>query len=71
MAPSRHNPAATPDTGASPNHQRENISHGAGLVETRKLLFDWIRNKERCVVIGEPGTGKSALLRYIALSVLN
>ncbi|MDA8446510.1 NACHT domain-containing protein [Acidovorax valerianellae] len=38
--------------------------------EIRRSVFDWLRDRRRCVVLGEPGYGKSALLRYFALSIL-
>lgn len=36
----------------------------------RRSAWEWLRGKENCVVLGEPGYGKSALLRQLAL-VLN
>ena len=38
--------------------------------ETRSSIFEWLRHQEKCVVLGEPGYGKSAMLRYLALSIL-
>lgn len=39
--------------------------------ETRKPVFDWLYDQQNCVVLGEPGYGKSTLLRYLALSILD
>lgn len=36
----------------------------------RRSAWEWLRDKDNCVVLGEPGQGKSALLRQLAL-VLN
>lgn len=38
--------------------------------ETRRPVFEWLRHQQKCVVLGEPGFGKSAMLRYLALSIL-
>ena len=39
--------------------------------ESRRQLIEWLSGKQHCVVLGEPGYGKSALLRYLALSLLD
>ena len=39
--------------------------------ESRRAAFEWLSGKEHCVVLGEPGSGKSALLRYLALALLS
>lgn len=43
---------------------------GQGRYQSRRPAFDWLSAKQHCIVLGEPGSGKSALLRYLALSLL-
>ena len=38
--------------------------------ESRKPALQWLQAHRDCVVLGEPGYGKSALLRYLTLSIL-
>ena len=38
---------------------------------SRRPAFEWLSGKKECVVLGQPGSGKSALLRFLALSLLN
>ena len=38
--------------------------------ESRRPAFQWLQEHRDCVVLGEPGYGKSALLRYLTLSIL-
>jgi len=38
--------------------------------EARSPVLEWLHDKRDCVVLGEPGYGKSAMLRYLALSIL-
>lgn len=38
--------------------------------EARRPVLEWLQDQQDCVVLGEPGYGKSALLRYLALSIL-
>ena len=40
------------------------------ILDTRRPTLEWLSEKQRCVVLGEPGSGKSALLRYLALTLL-
>ena len=40
------------------------------VLETRRPTLEWLSDKQQCVVLGEPGSGKSALLRYLALALL-
>ena len=44
---------------------------GQSTYESRRAAFDWLSGNTHCVVLGEPGAGKSALLRYLALSLLD
>lgn len=46
------------------------LNANSTMYEIRKPVFEWLRDRGRCVVLGEPGYGKSALLRYLALSIL-
>ena len=38
--------------------------------ESRGAVLEWIQNHQHCLILGEAGYGKSALLRYLALSIL-
>ena len=38
--------------------------------ESRRPVLQWLQDHQDCVVLGEPGYGKSVLLRYLALSIL-
>lgn len=38
--------------------------------ESRRPALQWLQDHQDCVVLGEPGYGKSALLRYLTLSIL-
>lgn len=38
--------------------------------EVKIPVLDWLRDRGKCVVLGEPGYGKSTLLRYLALSIV-
>ena len=40
------------------------------VLETRRPTLKWLADKQQCVVLGEPGSGKSAMLRYLALALL-
>lgn len=42
----------------------------AASYEIKRPVFEWLRDRSQCVVLGEPGYGKSTLLRYLALSIL-
>lgn len=42
-----------------------------GIHEARRPTFEWLSGKQQCVVLGEPGSGKSALLRYLGLALLD
>ncbi len=42
----------------------------AAFYETRRSALGWLRDKQECVILGEPGYGKSAMLRFLALSLL-
>lgn len=38
--------------------------------EARRAVIDWLKDQQNCVVLGEPGYGKSAMLRHFALALL-
>lgn len=46
------------------------LRSGSATYETRRAALEWLRYQRKCVVLGEPGYGKSAMLRYLALSIL-
>ena len=63
--------------GAEPtNPARREPSKSTGLqpspnvLETRRPTLEWLSDKQQCLVLGQPGSGKSALLRYLALALL-
>lgn len=47
------------------------ISQREFTIERREAVLQWLPKSSRSVVLGEPGAGKSALLRFITLSLLN
>jgi hypothetical protein len=47
------------------------ISRREFRIESRQPLLEWLPKAERTIVLGEPGIGKSALLRFITLSLLD
>ena len=53
-------------------HNRETNRHGGSLLEyeLRRPVLEWLQDQQDCLILGEPGYGKSALLRYITLSIL-
>lgn len=53
------------------DHVTPRTTSQRGFVEIRQPAFAWVSKKEHCVVLGEPGYGKSALLRCLALSLLD
>ncbi|MFD1122542.1 NACHT domain-containing protein [Methylophilus flavus] len=42
----------------------------SSIYESRRNVFGWINEQKNCVVLGDAGYGKSALLRHIALAML-
>ena len=63
------------DTTGSPlggNQPESSISESQlNIHEARRPAFDWLSQKQNSVILGDPGYGKSALLRYVALSLLD
>jgi NACHT domain len=58
------------DEGAHTARGVNDLKQVSATYETRKPVFDWLLNQQSCVILGEPGSGKSATLRYLALSLL-
>lgn len=55
---------------AGPQRQARGAAGGWWVPQPGKLVLQWLAEHRNCLVLGEPGYGKSALLRYIALAVL-
>lgn len=47
------------------------LLHREFRVEGREPILQWLPKSNRTVVLGEPGVGKSAFLRFVALSLLD
>ena len=66
-------PRISPSTNTEKNSsdRRARISEQVrALSRTDELIlpaFEWLADKRKCLVLGEPGSGKSALLRFLAL----
>ncbi len=58
--------------GAPSAHRNRMRIEGVALnnFEARRQLFDWLKSQQNCVVLGEPGYGKSAMLRHLSISLL-
>lgn len=61
---------ATPTADRAENGPRPTSPSAVNTYFVRRPTWEWLRDKENCVVLGDPGHGKSALLRQLAL-VLN
>ncbi|MGH9959125.1 MAG: NACHT domain-containing protein, partial [Pyrinomonadaceae bacterium] len=61
---------ATPTADRAENGLRPTSPSAVNTYFVRRPTWEWLRDKENCVVLGDPGHGKSALLRQLAL-VLN
>jgi len=64
------------DTAISGHGERSDASRPSAppsnqIVRQRRRLSDWLTNQTRQILIGGPGLGKSALLRYVTLDLLN
>lgn len=83
--PSHANDATASTTSASEVQSTSNSSDGSlpvqlhhkadkgeelSTFETRRQLTSWLKGQQNCVVLGEPGYGKSAMLRHLAISLL-
>ena len=61
---------ATPAASRLEHGPQATSASAVSTYSVRRPTWEWLRDKESCVVLGEPGHGKSALLRQLAL-VLN
>ena len=73
MTPSRVEQASS-STPAPPNGEPVSMQSvaaaTASIYETRRGVIGWIKDQQNCVVLGEAGYGKSAMLRHLALALL-
>ena len=55
-----------------PAYGKRSSGHSGSLLayELRRSVLEWLQHKQDCLILGEPGYGKSALLRYLTLSIL-
>jgi hypothetical protein len=64
------------DAALSGHGERSDAPHSSvapsiEIPRQRRSLNDWLAGQTRQILIGGPGVGKSALLRYVALDLLN
>lgn len=73
MAPSRieQAPSSTsiPSNGEPVGVQASGTTT-ASIYEARRGVISWVKDQQNCVVLGEAGYGKSAMLRHLALALL-
>lgn len=64
--------ANSPDGGGhlEPAGARSVVAAAGSSYEARRAMIDWLKGQQNCVVLGEPGYGKSAMLRHLALALL-
>ena len=63
---------ASPHPGQPGPFRREHpISQREFVMESRGPALRWLPKNRRTVVLGEPGVGKSSLLRFVALTLLD
>lgn len=64
--------ANTPDEGRPlpPAGARSKVLAAGSSYDARRVVIDWLKDQQNCVVLGEPGYGKSAMLRHLALALL-
>ena len=60
------------EAGGQPGEELRVAIDGEGLsrLEARKPMHAWLSDQRSCVVLGEPGYGKSTMLRHLAISLL-
>ncbi|MCY4597361.1 MAG: NACHT domain-containing protein [Bryobacterales bacterium] len=66
-------PSASAEENSS-DRQEHGSEQLRGLARTDEInlpAFEWLADKRKCLVLGEPGSGKSALLRFLALYFVN
>ncbi len=60
-------PVEPPDPQNPARQEPRPIALALEAVYARRPLWEWLRDQENCVILGEPGYGKSTLLRQLAL----
>jgi len=55
---------------AEQRHRRPPVSQSKSSYQQRHKLEHWLAQAERHVILGGPGSGKSSLLRFLALDIL-
>ena len=71
LQPTKRSDAAFPGHGDRGDASRPSAPPSNQIVRQRRSLNDWLTNETHQILIGGPGLGKSALLRYVALDLLN
>lgn len=59
----------TPATSRMEEGQQTTSTGSVSKYSMRRPAWEWLRGKDNIVLLGEPGYGKSALLRYLALVI--
>ncbi len=67
----QHSKAALPQHEERSDASRSSAAPSTQITRQRRSLNDWLADQTRQIVVGGPGLGKSALLRYVALDLLN
>lgn len=73
MTPSRveQAPSSTPAlSNGEPVSSQSVATATASIYESRRGVMGWIKDQQNCVVLGEAGYGKSAMLRHLVLALL-
>jgi hypothetical protein len=71
LQPDKRSDAAFSGHGERSEASRPSTLPSNQIVRQRRSLNDWLTNQTRQILIGGPGLGKSVLLRYVALDLLN
>lgn len=61
------NPTALENTQGS----QMSVAHGSETLIIRRPIDSWLLNQSKCALLGDPGSGKSSLLRFMALDILS
>ncbi|MEW6290466.1 MAG: NACHT domain-containing protein [Thermodesulfobacteriota bacterium] len=61
---------AQPTSDRMEHEPQQTSAPAVSTYSVRRPTWEWLRDKENCIVLGEPGHGKSVLLRQLAI-VLN
>lgn len=59
------------NTPSAQTDQRQAEMRASAEFTARRNVLEWLSSADRSVIIGGPGAGKSALLRYIAIDLLS